>query len=132
MCDNSCMVCRRLVVSNSVTFAGGNVIINIPEGVYAAGCKYCIMLNQPMPTTATVGAPVFVTIGAGTTQYPLNKCDCTQATVCSMRTREIYPVRVQTTPTGGSFKLLRKICCAPDNNLASLPVAAAAEAGGGA
>lgn len=132
MCDNPCTVCRRLVVSNSITFDAGNVVINIPEAVYAAGCKYCIMLNQPIPITATVGAPVFVTIGTGTTQYPLNKCDCTQATVCSMRTREIYPVCVKTTPTGGSFKLLRKVCCAPDNNLASLPVVAAAEAGGGA
>ena len=53
MCDNPCTVCRRLVVSNSITFAAGNVVINIPEAVYAAGCKYCIMLNQPMPTTAT-------------------------------------------------------------------------------
>lgn len=131
MCDTSCMACRRLVVSSNITFAGGNVIINIPDGVYNAGRKYCIMLNQAIPTTATVGAPVFVTIGTDTTQYPLNKCDCTQLTVCALRTREIYPVVVKTTPTGGSLKLLRKVCCAPDNNLASLPVAAAA-AGDGA
>lgn len=129
MCNGNCKLCPNVILSAAVTFANGNLIVNIPEGTYANGCKYCIILAQSIPTTATVGAPVYVTIGAGTTLYPLNKCDCSQATVCSMRTRTRYPVVVKTTPTGGSFKLLKKICCAPNTDLASLP---AAEAGDGA
>ena len=126
MCKGNCELCPRLIISSAVSFTAGNLEINIPTGTYNNGCKYCIVVAQSIPTTATVGAPVYVTIGTDTTLYPLNKCDCSQATVCSMRTRTKYPVVVMTTGTGGSFKLLRKICCAPANNLASLPVAAAA------
>lgn len=125
MCNGNCKLCPRLIISSAVSFTGGNLVINIPDGTYSNGCKYCIVVAQSIPTTATVGAPVYVTIGEGTTLYPLNKCDCSQATVCSMRTRTKYPVMVRTTSTGGSFRLLKKICCAPNNNLASLPVAAA-------
>lgn len=130
MCNGNCKLCPRLVISNSVSFTAGNLIINIPDGVYSNGCKYCIVVAQSIPTTATVGAPVYVTIGTDTTLYPLNKCDCTQTTVCSIRTRIRYPVVVSTTSTGGSFRLLRKVCCAPNNNLASLPVAAVTGGGG--
>lgn len=129
MCKGNCELCPRLIISSAVSFTAGNLEINIPAGTYNNGCKYCIVVAQSIPTTATVDAPVYVTIGTDTTLYPLNKCDCNQVTVCSMRTRTRYPVMVKTTGTGGSFRLLRKICCAPNNNLASLPVAA--DAGGG-
>lgn len=130
MCQNNCKLCDRLVISQSVTFAGGILIINLPAGSYNDGCKYCIVVAQAIPAATTINAPVVVTIGAGTVQYPLTKCDCSQVTACGIRTRTRYAVRVSTTPTGGAFKLLGRICCAPNNNLESIngtaPVAVAA------
>lgn len=116
-CKSSCKLCDKLVISQSVDFSGGNLIINIPAGSYNDGCKYCIVIAQSIPATATINAPVFITIGTGTEQYPLNKCDCTQATACSIRTRTRYAVRVETTPTSGVFRLLGRVCCAPNNSL---------------
>ena len=119
-CKNVCRLCDNLVISTAVAFTGGNIIITIPEGSYADGNKYCIVIAQSIPATTTINAPVFIQIGAGTALYPLNKCDCTQATACSMRTRTKYSTRVETTPTSGIFKLLGNVCCAPNNNLAAV------------
>lgn len=129
-CNRNCKLCDRLIISQAVTFDGTNLVINIPAGAYADGCKYCIVVAQAIPAATTINAPVVVTIGTGTVLYPVNKCDCTQATACSIRTRTRYPVRVETTPTGGTFKLLGRVCCAPNNNLTAIdgttPVVAAA------
>ena len=119
-CKNVCRLCDNLVISTAVAFTGGNLIITIPEGSYADGNKYCIVIAQSIPATTTINAPVFIQIGAGTALYPLNKCDCTQATACSMRTRTKYSTRVETTPTSGIFKRLGNVCCAPNNNLAAV------------
>lgn len=132
-CKPVCRLCDKLIISNSVTFTGGNLIINIPAGTYSDGCKYCIVVAQSIPAATTINAPVFVTIGTGTVLYPLNKCDCAQVTACGIRTRTRYSVCVVTTPTGGSFRLLGRTCCAPNNNLRGIsgtaPVAlASAEA----
>lgn len=120
-CNGNCKLCPRLIISSAVTFTGGNLIINIPEGNYQRNCRYCIVIAQSIPATATINAPVFITIGTGTALYPLNKCDCTQATACAIRTRTKYPVTVSTTATGGSFRLCNKVCCASNNALQSLP-----------
>ena len=120
-CKNVCKLCKNLVISQSLTFtAGTGLIINIPEGSYQDGCKYCIVVAQAIPTTTTISAPVFITIGDGTVLYPLDKCDCTQATACSIRTRTKYSTKVETTPTGGIFKLLGNVCCTPNNNLTAI------------
>ena len=120
-CKNVCKLCHKLVISTATTFtAGTGLIITIPEGAYNDGCKYCIVIAQTIPAETTISAPVFVQIGAGSVLYPLDKCDCTQATACSMRTRTKYSTRVETTPTGGIFKLLGNVCCAPNNNLRSI------------
>ena len=78
------------------------------------------VVAQAIPSTVTINAPVVVTIGTGTVLYPLDKCDCTQATACAIRSRTRYAVVVNTTATGGTFKLLGKICCAPNNALTSI------------
>ena len=137
MCKPVCKLCSRLVISQSVTFSGGTLIINIPAGSYNDGERYCIVVAQSIPSTATIGAPVVVTIGTGTTLYPLNKCNCAQATACNIRSRTRYAVCVSTTPTGGSFRMLGNVCCAPSSNLSAIngttPVASASaetEAGG--
>lgn len=120
-CRKNGEICRHLVISSAVTFtAGTGLIINIPEGSYTDGCKYCIVVAQTIPDATTITAPVFITIGTGTELYPLNKCDCTQATACSIRTRTKYATRVETSATTGVFKLLGRVDCAPNNNLTAI------------
>lgn len=129
-CQINGEVCRHLVISSAVTFtAGTGLIINIPEGSYADGCKYCIVVAQTIPDATTITAPVFITIGDGTELYPLNKCDCTQATACSIRTRTKYSTMVETSATTGIFKLLGNIPCAPNNNLTAINGTAPTTAG---
>lgn len=126
-----CKLCPRIKISQAVTFTGGNLVINLPAGAYNNCEEYCIVVAQSIPATTTINAPVFVTIGTGTQLYPLTKCDCAQATACGIRTRTRYAVRVSTTPTGGSFRLLGRTCCAPNNNLQSINGTAPAVAAAG-
>jgi len=104
-CKNVCRLCDRLILSQSITFTGGNLVINLPAGSYNNNCKYCIVLAQAIPTTTTIGAPVVFTIGTGTQLYPLaNRC-CRPVTACGVRTRTKYSVCVETTETGATFKI---------------------------
>ena len=119
-CKNVCKLCDNLVISTAVAFTGGNLVITIPEGSYTNGCKYCIVIAQTIPDTTTINAPVVIQIGAGTEQYPLTKCNCAQVTACGVRTRTKYCTVVSTNATGGTFKLLGKPSCAPDNSLAAI------------
>lgn len=119
-CRNVCKLCDKLVISQAVTFTGGVLTINIPAGSYADGCKYCIVVAQTIPETATITAPVVITIGDGTVTYPLTGCDCAQLIACQIRTRTRYAVRVATTATGGTFKLLGRAACAPSNALTAI------------
>lgn len=119
-CKNICKLCPRLVISQEVTYASGVLTVNIPAGSYANGEKYCIVIAQSIPSTAIIGAPVVVTIGTGTVQYPLVKCNCKQVTASALRTRTRYATVVETSVSGGSFRMLGKPCCTPDNSLASI------------
>lgn len=120
-CKNVCKLCKNLVISQSVVFtAGTGLIINIPAGSYSDCERVCIVVAQAIPDATTITAPVFISIGDGTVLYPLNKCDCTQATACSIRTRTKYSTRVETSATGGVFKLLGRVACSPNNNLTAI------------
>ena len=130
-CKNVCRLCDNLVISQSVTFTGGNLIVNIPAGSYANNCKICIVIAQAIPTATTINAPVYVTIGTGTVLYPLVKKNCRQVTACGLRTRTRYSTCVETTPTGGLFKMLGQPCCSPNNNLTSINGTAPTVAEGG-
>ena len=127
MCNKKCnRLCPNLIISTSVTLTTvsgtDTLLINIPEGTYANGCKYCIVVAQNVPTTVPIGTPVAVSIGGNTTTvYPLTNRCCAQVTACAIRTRTRYPVCVSTSATGGSFKVLSGLSCAPNNALASLP-----------
>lgn len=125
-------LCNRLVISDSVTFTGGNVVIDLPAGAYNNGETYCIIVGQAIPTTSTIGAPVVITIGGGAVLYPLTNSCCAPVTACGIRTRTKYTVRVVTTATGGTFKMLGKPHCAPGNNLTSIDGTAPAAGGDGA
>lgn len=116
-CKNVCRLCDRLIISQSITFTGGNLVINLPAGSYSNNCKYCIVLAQTIPTTTTIGANVVFSIGGTDTQYPLvNRC-CRPVTACGVRTRTKYSVCVETTATGANFKMLGNPACQPNNNL---------------
>ena len=130
-CKNVCRLCDNLVISQSVTFSGGNLILNIPAGSYANNRKICIVIAQAIPTATTINAPVYVTIGTGTVLYPLVKKNCRQVTACGLRTRTRYSTCVETTPTGGLFKMLGQPCCSPNNNLTSINGTAPTVAEGG-
>lgn len=119
-CKPVCKLCSRLVLSQSVTFTSGNLVINLPAGTYLDGNKYCIVVAQAIPSTTTINAPVVITIGTGTQQYPLTRCNCAQVTACGIRTRTRYSTVVATSATGGTFKLLGQPCCAPNNRLAGI------------
>lgn len=119
-CKPVCKLCPRLIISQSVTFTGGNLVINIPAGSYNNGQKYCIVIAQAIPAATTINAPVVVTIGTGTVQYPLTNRCCAQVTASGIRTRTRYSTVVSTSATGGTFKLLGSTCPCPTNNLASI------------
>lgn len=119
-CKPVCKLCDRLIISQAVTFTAGTLIVNIPAGNYKNGCKYCIVIAQTIPSTTTINAPVVITIGTGTVQYPLTNCCCSQVTACGIRTRTKYSTTVSTSATGGTFRLIGKPSCSPDNRLASI------------
>lgn len=127
-CKNVCRLCDRLVISQAVTFEDGTLTVNIPAGSYGDGCKYCIVVAQAIPEATTITAPVVITIGTGTEQYPLTTCGCAQLTAASLRTRTRYAVRVATSAAGGAFRLMGKAACAPANNLAAIDGTAPATA----
>ena len=131
-CNHVCRLCNRLIISDAVTFDGTSLVINIPAGTYADGCKYCIVVAQTIPAPTTINAPVVVTIGDGTVQYPVNRCDCSPATACNIHTRTRYAVKVETSATAGAFRLLGKSCGCCDNNLRAIDGTAPVAAGGGA
>jgi hypothetical protein len=81
-CKNVCKLCDRLVLSQAITFDGTSLVINLPVGSYNNNEKYCIVLAQSIPLTTIISAPVVITIGDGTVQYPLvNRC-CRPITAC--------------------------------------------------
>lgn len=119
-CKNICRLCPKFIISQSVTYASGVMTVNIPAGSYDNCDKYCLVIAQAIPADAIVGAPVVITIGTGGVNYPLLLCNGTQMLAGTLRTRTKYSTVVQTSSTGGSFRLLGKTCCQPNNNLQSI------------
>lgn len=126
-CKNICRLCDRLVISTAVNFDAGTneVIIGLPAGTYYNNEKYCIVVAQPIPTTATLASTVVVTIGTDPTRFPLVRRNCQQATACNITTRTKYSVCVATNTVSGVFKLLGDIGCCGAEVLPSLPVTTA-------
>ena len=119
-CPTVCKLCNRLIISTAVTFTAPKLIITIPAGSYEDGEKYCIVVAQSIPEDTTITAPVFIQIGTGTELYPLDRCDCSQATACNIRTRTRYSTRVVTDANSGAFRLMGRTCCAPNNDLRAI------------
>lgn len=114
-------LCDKFIISTAVAFTGGNLVITIPAGSYNNNGKYCIVVAQAIPATATVNAPVVIQIGTGTQLYLVTRCDCAPLTVCGIKSRRKYSMRVETTPTSGVFRLLGKTCgCCQSEGLRSI------------
>lgn len=129
-CNNQCKICRNLIISTGVSIVTvdgtDTLVIDLPTGQYIDGCKYCVVIAQAIPTTATITTPVAFSIGGVTTTvYPFMNCNCVQVTACGVQTRVRYPVCVLTNSVSGVFRSMKPICCYPTTNLASLPVATA-------
>lgn len=120
-CKNTCKLCKNLIISTDVSYNStlGNLYIQIPDGSYNDGQKYCIVIAQTIPTDTVIGAPVYIQIGTGNA-YPLQKRNCAQATACSIRTRTKYSTVVHTSGTSGVFRLCGDVACSPSNNAVAI------------
>jgi hypothetical protein len=110
-CPTYKRLCQNLILTESVNFTGGNLVLNIPDGTYTNNQKYCIVIAQSIPDTTTISAPVVITIGDGTTTYNLVNSDCRKITACSVNTRTRYSTCVRTDISGGVFKIIGKVPC---------------------
>lgn len=119
-CKPVCQLCDNLIISTGVNYDGTNVIVGLPAGSYNNGEKYCIVIAQAIPASATINAPVVFSIGTGTERYPLTTSCCRPVTACGIRTRTRYSTCVVTSSTGGSFRMIGKPCCMPNNDLTSI------------
>lgn len=121
-CIKNCKLCRNLIISTAVTVVTiddvDTLVIDIPAGFYANCRNVCLVIAQTIPTTATIGMPVAISIGGDTTTvYPIVSCDCAQVTACALRTRRKYPLRISTNATSAVFKGLGGLSCSPNNDL---------------
>lgn len=119
-CKNSCKLCKRFIISTSVTWNGTNVVVTIPAGSYLNNEKYCIVIAQSIPAAATINSTVLIQVGTGTQTYPLVKCNCRPFLAKDLSTRTRYSVCVETTPTSAVFRMLGNNCCHSDSNLVSV------------
>lgn len=119
-CKNTCRICDKIRITTAVNIVGNTVVYNLPSGSYSSDSCYCIILAQNVPQNAQIGANIAFSIGGTAIQYPFLSCDCKPLTSCSVRGRTRYKVRVETTPTGGVFKMVGRACPCPTNNLASI------------
>ena len=113
-CIKNCRLCNKMILSQSIAFTGGNLVVDLPANSYGNCQKYCIVFAQTIPDTATINAPVVFTINGGATQYPFVNQDCTPIYASQVRSRRLYSTRENTAVNTGVFKYIGK-CCLPSN-----------------
>ena len=59
-CKTSCQLCKRLVISQAVTFAGGVLTINIPAGSCSSLAFLAMVKQQPHSPSVESAAAVIV------------------------------------------------------------------------
>ena len=128
-CNGNCKICSNAVISTAVSIITvdgvDTLVIDLPASAYGNQCKYCVIVAQTIPAAATINMPVAFSIGGDTTTvYPFLNCNCTQITACGVQSRTRYPVIVLTSTTSGVFRSVRRVCCYPADNLASIPAPA--------
>ena len=134
MCNNSCNECPRKVYSQGVSIVAvdgvDTLVVDVPQQSFRNCQRGCLVIIQNIPAAATISMPVAISIGGVTTTvYPMVSCDCSQVTACAIRPRRRYPFKVSTNATGAVFKILRNLSCAPNNDLATIPIVEATEGG---
>lgn len=128
-CVKNCRLCNKFILSQSIVFnpTVNQLIVDLPAGSYGNCQKYCIVFGQSIPTNTTINAEVVFTIGGNQTiAYPFLNKDCTPIYASQVRTRRIYPTRVNTAVNLGVFKYIGD-CCLPSNATTinqSIPVSA--------
>lgn len=121
-CNNICKLCDKLVISDSITFLSGSLLIDIPAASLKDGEKVCIVLAQKLPATTTIYAPAYITIGGDVNKlYPLVRCNCEPVLASSLRTRYKYRTVVVTNATSASFRVIGKMPDGPDNKIPYIP-----------
>lgn len=120
-CQNVCKLCRSLVISEAVAFdpTTNSLDITIPNNGYRNCEKVCIVVAQTIPASTTINALVNIVING--IRFPLQRCNCTQASACEIRTRTKYSTRVVTNTVSGAFRLLGKTYPFCPESLISLP-----------
>ncbi|MCQ2979544.1 MAG: hypothetical protein MJ245_07095 [Clostridia bacterium] len=130
-CINKCRLCNNLVISTAVTFTADTLTIDLPAGNYQDGQKYCIVIAQTIPDTTTINSPVVFTIGGvATPTYPFINPDGTPILASQIRTRRLYPTRVNTSVQTGVFRYIGD--CLPNTaaiGAESLPIPVTPAAG---
>lgn len=117
-------LCPNFVLSTSVTVVGTDLVINIPTLPCIRGC---FVIAQTIPDAATVNMPVFVTVGADATQYPLVDACGVQISAGRLDIRNRYPFKFITADTTSIFKVDGTRC--PYNIIPGLTIAAPAVGG---
>lgn len=129
-CVQNCRLCSRFTVSNSIVYNSttNQLIVDLPSNNYSNCAKYCIVLAQSFPTDTTINAQVVFTIGGdATVGYPFLNKDCTPVLASQVRTRRLYPTRVNTAIDSGVFKYIGNCAlpCKSGTVVNSLPVTTA-------
>jgi hypothetical protein len=105
MCNKNCgKLCPNLITSTSIT-AGTSLVVNVPF----VREKFCLVLTQNIPDTATINLPVVITIGDGTTEYQVVDCNGIPVTAGLLRTRTRYPIVLYSSNGNVTFQIKRKL-----------------------
>lgn len=105
-CIKNCKLCKKFILSTAINYDAttNTVIVGLPANTFENCQRYCIVLAQTLPEAATINSQVVFTIGTNTTQYPFLNKNCAPVYVSQVRTRRIYPIKVNTTINEGVFK----------------------------
>lgn len=116
-CMRNCQLCDRLILSTAVNYnaSTNRVLVALPANAFENNEKYCIVLAQSIPTSALITAQVYFTVGSNATQYPFVNRNCVPVYATQVRTRRIYPVKINTAINAGVFKYVGNPCL-PDAN----------------
>lgn len=115
-----CGGCSHFVRTTSVTLNGTVLELNIPQNTYSNGEKVCICVAQAIPAVTSADT-VAITIGTGTTQYPLRTKCGNNVHADQMRTRKVYHMFVATDTE--SFVVSSCELCNTGFNFPTIPAA---------
>lgn len=129
-CQNVCKLCPNLIISTAVAFdpATNSLDITIPDTGFRNGEKVCIVVAQTIPDSTTINALVNIVVNG--IRFPLQRCNCTQATACEIRTRTKYSTKVVTNTVSGAFRLLGRTYPVCPESLEALPTTTTTAEGG--